>query len=278
MRFLAFALCLGVLLWSPTWAQPVTSNVDSGREDLAASVLLSRARDRQHTGAFSATVLCVRESFLRDADTLRGQWESGRIAGERRLTVSGPTDAFEWWSRAHGGEQWRREGTPGHLRRLPPHSRKKPALSPDVSYEDLARLPFGYLEGHRGLRRVAETDSTITLSLIPGGPLAALYSSLDVTLGRGDALVRRVLFTGYGGRPSKTLVVSRYLATAQGMFPTALVYSSADGLSATSISFALTGEETARDKAHATGQGLIDPTPRFAEPHWVPRDRTPEGD
>jgi hypothetical protein len=274
-RLAPLALVLGALAAAPSHAQTAAAGAGG---DPAASVLLSRARDRQHEGAFTASVTCIRESFLGGADTLRGRWESGRLPGERRLSLSGGDDAFEWWSRADGGEQWRREGTQGRLRRLPPHSRRKPAFAPDVSYEDLARLPLGYLDGHRGAQRLSETDSTVTLGLLPGGALATLYGKLEVTLGRGDGLLRRVFFLGAQGRPSKTLTIARYVATPQGMFPAELVFSSVDGLSATRLSFSPTAEATARDKAQAPRAEAGASPPRFAEPRWEPRDRTPGGE
>lgn len=281
---LCFATLAG-LVAAPASAQPdpfeanaasdtaalATAAAPQGK-DPGAAALIARARERFSAHAVAASVVCVRESFLGGRDTLRGEWESGRVAGERRLSLRGSGDAFEWWSRAEGGEQWRREGDAGRLRRLPPHSRKKPAFSPDVSYEDLARLPHGYLDGHRGARRLAETDSTITVGLVPGGALAALYGSLEVTLGRADALPRRIRFVGLGARPSKTLTVARYTAAPGGVFPAELVYAAGDGLSATRLTFVPALAAPARDKATAR-PGTA---PRFAEPRWEPRDPTVE--
>lgn len=298
-----FVVVLASLVASPTCAQADDASSDaalSGSSDLSsealandtgpfpgsdpsASALIARARARHHDGRIVASVACVRESFLAGRDTLRGEWESGRVTGERRLTLRGADDAFEWWSRADGGEQWRREGERGQLRRLPPHSRKKPSFTQDVSYDDLARLPYGYFEGHRSARRVSETDSTVVVNLVPGGTLAALYSTLEVTLGRADGLPRRIVFHGVGGRPSKTLVVSRYHAAPDGVFPAELVFASADGLSRTTLRFTPEGSQLAKDKVDAgprSGAGAAGAAgikaPRFAEPRWEPRDRSRE--
>jgi hypothetical protein len=243
--------------------------------DLAASVLIARARSAHFTGRFSASVLCVRESYLGGRDTLRGLLESGWIPGERRLTLSGSGDAFEWWSRGDGLEQWRREGVPGQLRRLPPHSRKKPSFSPDVSYEDLARFPFGYLDGSKGARRFVESDTTTTFSLAPVGVLSTLYGDLAVTLSRRTALLNKIVFTGSGSRPSKSMVVRRYAATPAGSFPTEILFSSADGLSSTRFELTLLSDQPARDKVDAPlvkSPPRLPQLPRFAEPQWVPRD------
>jgi hypothetical protein len=292
-----FVLVLASLVSSLTFAQADDASSDaalSGSSDLSsealandtgplpgndpsASALIARARARHHDGRMLATLTTVRESFLTGRDTLRGEWESGRVVGERRLALRGVDDAFEWWSRTDGGEQWRREGERGQLRRLPPHSRKKPSFTPDVSYDDLARLPYGYFEGYRSVRRMSETDSTVLLNLVPGGTLAALYSSLDVTLGRADGLPRRISFNGVGGRPSKTLVVSRYHAAPGGVFPAELVFASADGLSRTILRFTPLNSEPAKDKVDAPPRGAAGVgSPRFAEPRWEPRDRSRE--
>lgn len=231
--------------------------------DLPATLLLARAKEHHHEDAFTAEVLCVRESFLGGRDTLRGVFQSGPAPGERRLTLRGPADGFEWWSRDDGAEQWAREGVSGRLRRLAPYSRKKPAFSPDISYEDLARLPFGYLEDHRGAQRARAHDSAVVLRLAPGGALATLYASLEAVIGR-DALLRQVVFTGNGTRPSKTMRVGRYVATPAGAFPTEIVFASADGLSSTRLYLTVLRQETVRDKADAAGGAR----PRFAEPHW----------
>jgi|GEM_PF-6520043 len=244
--------------------------------DPGAASLIARMRARHQDGRMVATLTCVRESYLTGRDTLRGEWESGRVSGERRLALRGTEDAFAWWSRADGGEQWRREGERGQLRRLPPHSRKKPSFTPDVSYDDLARMPYGYFEGHRSARRVAETDSTVVVNLVPGGTLAALYSSLEVTLGHADGLPRRIRFNGAGGRPSKTMTVTRYHATPEGAFPAELVFASVDGLSRTTLRFTPVRGEPARDKVDASLRGAGGAAPGFAEPRWEPRDRGPE--
>ncbi len=236
--------------------------------DLPATMLLARAREHHHGGAFTAEVVCVRASFLGGRDTLRGVLQVGPVAGERRLSLRGAEDGFEWWSRGDGVEQWGREGVSGRLRRLAPYSRKKPAFSPDISYEDLVRLPFGYLEGHRGARRARENDSAVVIQLAPGGALATLYASLEATVGRQDALLRKVDFTGNGPRPSRTMRVARYVTTPEGAFPTEIVFASADGLTSTHLHLTLLRQEAARDKADAGARGEA---PRFAEPQWEPR-------
>lgn len=240
--------------------------------DVSATLLLARARDHHHGGAFTAEVLCVRESYLGGRDTLRGVLQAGPAPGERRLSLRGATDGFEWWSRGDGAEQWGRTGLSGRLRRLAPYSLKKPSFSPDISYEDLARLPFGYLDASRGARKARENDSAVTLQLAPGGALATLYASLEATIGRRDALLRKMEFTGNGTRPSRTMRVGRYVSTPEGAFPTEIVFASTDGLTATRLYLTLLNREAARDKADAGGQGM---GPRFAEPLWESRPAVP---
>ena len=239
--------------------------------DVPAALLLSRARAHHHDGLFTAEVVCVRESFLEGRDTLRGILRAGPASGERRLRLRGADDGFEWWSRGDGAEQWGRTGLTGRLRRLAPYSRKKPAFAADISYEDLVRLPFGYLDGHQGAQKTHEDDSTVTVRIAPIGALAVLYTSLDATLGRQDALLRKVVFTGNGSRPSKTMHVTRYETTPEGAFPAEIHFVSASGLTATRLFLTWLHEGAARDKAEADTRL----TPRFADPRWEARRAAP---
>jgi hypothetical protein len=271
------ALCAIAVCATATFAQAGAAAKPAPQgSDLAATVMIDRFRERHHAGRFRVEVMCVRESFLGGRDTLRGELSVEAKSGERRLTLRGAGFDFEWWSRANGLEQWHREGVSGSLRRLPPHSRKKPAFTPDISFEDLARLPFDYFEGHRAARRSGETDSTVSVRLAPGGPLGALYAEMDVTFHRTTALVSRIVFSGNGSRPSKHLVIRRYIATSTGFFPVDLEFSSADGLSSTRLELTLLSNDPARDKVDAEGVEGAKTVSRFAEPRWVPRDQDVE--
>lgn len=242
-------------------------------EDPAAALLLARARHNQFSGDFTAAVVCVRASYLDGTDTLRGILEVREAAGEKRLTLRGANTSFEWWSRLRGREQWRREGLQGRPRRIPPHSLKKPSFAPDVSYEDLARLPFGHLEGNRSARR-ADGDSGDALTLVPGAGLGVLYGSLKAEFGRDPVVLRRMVFEGAGGRPSKRMELLRYTAEAGGFFPTEILFAGEDGLSSVRWSLTRLPDDPARDKMEIPGT-----VPRaFAEPQWLPRDEAGDGE
>lgn len=234
--------------------------------DPEAALLLARARRNALAGDFTAIVTCVRESFLGGRDTLRGVFESRPSRGERRLVLEGEGSRFEWWSRAGGAEQWRREEAQGRLRRLPPHSLRKPAFARDVSFEDLSLFPFGYLEGFRSARRI-ETGGEPAVSVVPGPGLALLYGSLRTVFDRDPVLLRRVEFAGNAGRPSKRMEIRRYAAARGGFFPEEVVFAAEDGLSRVTLTLSLTAEIPVGDKARA-GTDL----PRgFADPKWLPR-------
>jgi hypothetical protein len=263
VRIQTFLLIAGlaILPASRSHAQPVA-------DDPEAALLLARARQNHYKGDFTAGVICVRESFLTGRDTLRGVLDVRASRGERRLTLRGARDFFDWWSRLDGREQWRREGLHGRPRRVPPHSLKKPAFAPDVSFEDLARLPFGHLEGFRAVRRAGDTDSTLALQAVPDGALAALYASLEVTLGREPVALRRIAFTGHGSRPSKVMEIVRYTAGPAGLFPAELLFRGGEGLSSVRMILTPLRDDLARDKAFVQE----DAPHGFAEPKWLPSD------
>ncbi|HEX2612785.1 MAG TPA: hypothetical protein VHO02_04250 [Fibrobacteria bacterium] len=233
--------------------------------DPEAAILLARAKRNQFSGDFSATATCVRESYLGGRDTLRGVFESTPSRGERRLVLEGGGRRFEWWSRLNGGEQWRREDLQGRLRRVPPRSLKKPALARDVSFDDLTHFPFGYLEDFRSARK-AEGDA-YALRLAPGGAFAPLYASMQAEFERDPVRLRRILFAGNPGRPSKHMEITRYGAAKGGYFPEEIVFAGDDGLSRITLSLALSAGRPAGDNTRAR-----DEIPRgFAEPKWLPR-------
>ena len=236
--------------------------------DPETSVLFSRARRNQFTGDFSAAATCVRESYLDGRDTLRGLFESLPSRGERRLVLEGAGRRFEWWSREGGAEQWRREDAQGRLRRVPPRSLKKPALSPDISFDDLTHFPFGYLEDFRAAHKVDGDGMAARLS--PGAAFAPLYTSMQADFDRDPVRLRRVTFTGNAGRPSKRMEITRYGATRGGYFPEEIVFMGEDGLSRVTLSLTLQPGVPSGDNARDARAHIEIPS-GFAEPKWLPR-------
>lgn len=236
--------------------------------DPAAALLLEQARRIRQAGDLEGTVMVVREGFLAGSDTLRGAftWR----ADERTLALGGPGTRFEWWSRADGREQWFRSGEGGRPRRLPPHAWRRPAFSPDISFEDLARLPSGYTEEARVARTQRVDDTTAVLELVPPQGLGLFYAALDATFSGSPALLRRIVFRGHPGRPSRTLEIVRYAALPDGLMPVELEFTSGDGLTRTRLVFSpsLSGSAgSARDHA------IVHPpeAPVFAVPRWETR-------
>jgi hypothetical protein len=157
---------------------------------------------------------------------------------------------------------------------MPPHSLKKPAFAPDVTFEDLARLPFGHLEGYRSARSAGETDSTQVLALVPNAALSVLYASLEVTFTRNPAVLRRIAFAGNGVRPSKVMEITRYEAEPGGFFPAEIVFTGGEGLTSVRLLLTPLQGDVVRDKSFIPGE----PPPGFAEPRWLPRDESGAGE
>jgi len=242
-----------------------------------AANLIARARANTWSDDYAADVLCVRVSYLSGADSLRGVMEFRDSRGERRLTLGAGGSAFEWWSRRFGAEQWRRDGAFERLRRIPPHSLKKPAMAPaPLSYEDLQHFPLGYLEGFLACKRLQETDSTYELTLTFPSGVSSRYASAEVTLGKSPVVLRRMRFAGAPGRPAKSLEIANY-RLEKGLYqPSDLRVSSGDGL--TSLRLLL------RPRASAASTGGMDKTqtPSAApalkrDPRWERGDRVNEG-
>ncbi len=254
IRFLPFLLAFLCVSWAV-----------AQEADPEAAILLARARRNLYAGDFAAEVTCVRESFLAGRDTLRGVFEAYPSRGERRLVLEGRGVRFEWWSRADGAEQWRREDAQGRLRRLPPHALRKPAFARDVSFEDLSLFPFGYLQGFRSARLAEGGEPAVRI--VPGPGLAWLYASLRATFDRDPVLLRRVEFEGNAGRPSKRMEITRYAGAAGGFFPEEVVFAAEDGLSRVTLALSLSAEAPAGDKA----RGAHDAPRGFADPKWMRR-------
>ena len=198
--------------------------------DTEAGNLLTRARANQYEGDRAADLLCIRDSYLRGEDSLRGWIEFKDARGERRLSLSGGGESFEWWSRLYGAEQWRRDDATERMRRIPPHSQKKPALaSSPLSYEDLIRMPLGYFDHFTSCKRLAETDSTYELSLTLWSGVSSRYSNAEVSLGKNPVLLRRVVFSG-AGKPSKSFEVLNYRLESGKYSPSDIRIQGGDGL------------------------------------------------
>jgi hypothetical protein len=242
-----------------------------------AANLIARARANTYSADYSADVLCVRDSYLSGADSLRGVMEFRDSRGERRLTLGAGGSAFEWWSRRFGAEQWRRDGAFERLRRIPPHNLKKPAMAPaPMSYEDLQHFPLGYLEGFLACKRLQETDSTYELTLTFPAGVSSRYASAEVTLGKSPVVLRRMRFAAAPGKPAKSLEIAGY-RVEQGLYqPSDLRVSSGEGLTWLRLLM--------RPRAGAAATGGTDKTqaPMSApairrDPRWERGDKGSEG-
>src|SRR3989338_3829866 len=126
-------------------AAPVPGNADS-LADPASLRWLRAAGDNAFRGGYSGELLFVRCSFTAGTDSLRGALKFDDPAGERHIRLEGRRETCEWWSVNFGQEQWWKDKRTERLRRIPHHSLKKPLFGSLLTYEDLLKLPAGYLE------------------------------------------------------------------------------------------------------------------------------------
>ena len=235
-----------------------------------AGNLLARARENLFAGDRAVDVLCVRDSYLSGEDSLRGWMVFRDARGERRLSLAGGGESFEWWSRLFGAEQWRRDDATERLRRIPPHSLKKPALAAaPVSYEDLVRFPLGYFERFTSCKRLQETDSTFELTLTLSSAISSRYSTAEVSLRKSPVLLRRVVFSG-PGKPSKSLEIARYRMEAGKYAPADMRIEGGDGLVSLQLLFTPRASAPAQDKTWAPDAGV--PSARPSDPRLESRD------
>ncbi|MCD6024558.1 MAG: hypothetical protein K0Q91_1474 [Fibrobacteria bacterium] len=234
-----------------------------------AANLLARARANLLAADRAVDVLCVRDSYLRGRDTLRGWMDFRDARGERRLSLSGGGESFEWWSRHHGAEQWRRDDATERLRRIPPHSLKKPALAAvPLSYEDLLRFPLGYFDRFVACKRLQETDSTYELTLSLSPLASSRYAAAEVSLRKSPVLLRRVVFSG-AGKPSKSLEIAYRMESGKHA-PSDLRFEGGDGLASLRLVFTPRAAAPVQDKTWAPDAGV--PSVRPRDPRLEPRD------
>jgi hypothetical protein len=248
---------------------PATTFVFGQGLNTEAANLLARARANQLASDRAVDVLCVRDSYLRGEDTLRGWMEFRDGRGERGLSLTGGGESFEWRSRSHGAEQWRRDDATERLRRIPPHSLKKPALAAaPLSYEDLLRFPLGYFDRFVACKRLQETDSTYELTLSLSPLASSRYASAEVSLRKSPVLLRRVVFSG-AGKPSKSLEIAYRMENGKHA-PAELKFEGADGLATLRLVFTPRASAPVQDKTWAPDAGV--PAARPREPRLEARD------
>jgi hypothetical protein len=227
-------LSAAVFLLAPALPAPASA---SGCRDDDAARLIAEALGNGYRGAYSAEVVFVRESFLRGTDSLRGRLDFNDHAGERQFRVRGQGEAFEWWSRNFGQEQWWRDENNSRVRRIPFRSLRKPAFASLLTFEDLTKLPADYLLDFQSCRGLQESDSLVAVRLqLRPSPLSR-YAALEAAFTRDPVLLRRVDFFGYDGRKLKSLEVPEYRSAPGGKFmPASLNVFDGDSLSSLRVS------------------------------------------
>ncbi len=192
--------------------------------------LLREAVENAYRGGYSAEIFCVRNSFMRGPDSLRGKLDFEDPIGERRLGLEGRDESRVWWSRNFGQEQWWQDGKTERLRRIPFHSLKKPAFGSLLTYEDLLKLPVGYLMDFLSCKKTGETDSTCAFNLLLKPAPQSRYGSLEVTLCKRPTLLRSVVFFDADGKRLKSLEMENYHLEGGKYLPTDLRLFDGDSL------------------------------------------------
>ena len=252
---------LAILFAVPVFAQGL--NTEAGN-------LLARARENMVAGDRVVDVLGIRDSYLRGEDSLHGWMVFRDARGERRLSLTGGGESFEWWSRLFGAEQWRRDDATERLRRIPPHSLKKPALAAaPLSYEDLVRFPLGYFDRFVSCKRLQETDSTFELTITLSSAVSSRYTAAEVSLKKSPVLLSRVVFSG-PGKPSKSFKIPAYRVENGKYAPTSVRFEDGDGLVSLQLLFTPRAAAPAQDKTWAPDAGVPSTKPR--DPKLSPRD------
>jgi hypothetical protein len=261
-NFFAFlALCFGVS----------RSQTDSTLK------LLEQASENQYRGSYAADVVFVRESFLHGVDSLRGRLNFDDLSGDRQMRLRGRDDAFDWWSRNFGQEQWWADANSKRQHRIPLRSLKKPAFASLLTYEDLMKLPADYLLEFESCEKLPDTDSTYEMRLKLKPQSVSRYGSLDVSLRRKPVLLRRVVFFSPGGNRLKSLEITTYRQTGGGAYlPVEFHVFDSDSLSSARLSlgeFQATSSTKDLDNTRVPVRGL----PRQMTLEASPREIVPDG-
>ena len=211
-------------------------------DSLAA--LLHKAVENQYRGEFSADVLMVRDSFLRGMDSLRGRLEFNDDAGNRRVNLRGRDDAFEWWSKNFGQEQWWKDDKSNRIRRIPNRSFKKPAFNSLLSYEDLFKFPADYLLDFQTCLKYSETDSNYQFLFSMRSESRSRYGTANVTLTKRPLLLKRAEFFAPDGHKLKSLEITSYLREGEKYFPAGLRVFDGDSLASVRLALLRPKAET----------------------------------
>jgi len=242
--------------------------------------LLHKAVENQYRGSFTAEVLMVRDSFLRGMDSLRGRLEFNDDAGNRRVNLRGRDDAFEWWSKNFGQEQWWKDDKTTRIRRIPNRSFKKPAFNSLLTYEDLFKFPADYLLDFKSCLQYSETDSIYQFLFSIRSESRSRYGTVNVTLTKRPILLKRAEFFAWDGHKLKSLEISSYLREGEKYFPAGLNVFDSDSLVSVRLALLRPKAEPAsgRDKTLVSRKALPTMFPDLGLESAEDEGEKPEGE
>lgn len=186
--------------------QPVLANPE---EDLAQR-LLSQALENQYRGRYVAKVDLFADSFAKGRDSLSGEAEFAHDLGERRLSLEGPRNSFEYRSLDHGREQWMVDGDTRRIRRIANRQWRKGVFGNLLTYEDMLKFPTDFFLEFSSCKSMVVTDTAYHLTMVLKPDYQTFYSRLEVTLDKDPVLLKSMTFFGPTGQELKSMRINDY--------------------------------------------------------------------
>ncbi len=172
--------------------------------------LVKEALGNLHEEAFSAEVGGVKWDPLQGEISWTGHWEFRDTQGERTFTYKSPAENFTHRSRNYGREQWMEDAQSGRVRRIGNRQWRKFAVNGVLTYEDLVKMPTGYLAEAGKCTQFRESDSTYHLTVKVEPAYQSNYSKLEVTLGKRPVLPLAVAFFDWRGEEQKVFEIGGF--------------------------------------------------------------------
>lgn len=175
-----------------------------------AQQLLYQALENQYRGRYQAKVELIEESFARGRDSLAGHVEIADDLGERRISLVGSENAFEYRCLNYGKEQWVTDGKSQRIRRIANRQWKKGVFGNLLTYEDMLKFPMDFFLEYASCQGVKATDSAYHINMLLKPAYQSFYSRLEVTLSKEPVLLKSMTFYGFNNQKLKSMEVSGY--------------------------------------------------------------------
>jgi hypothetical protein len=190
-------------------AGPFHTVLANPEEDLA-QLLLNQALENQYRGRYVAKVDLFADSFAKGRDSLSGEAEFAYDLGERRLTLEGPRNSFEYRSLDHGREQWMVDGDTRRIRRIANRQWRKGVFGNLLTYEDMVKFPTDFFLEFSSCKSLVVTDTAYHLTMVLKPDYQTFYSRLEVTLDKDPVLLQSMTFYGPTGQELKSMRINDY--------------------------------------------------------------------